>query len=366
LKKKKKILVAVTSDISTDQRIIKISKYLLSKNLDVIVFGRKLPDTFEISENFKIVRKKLIFNNNFLFYAEYNIRLLFYILFNKFNYIWSNDLDTLSACFIGSKIRHSDLIYDSHEYFTEVPELENRKFVRGVWSFFEKLIFPRLKNVITVNETIALEYKNKYGINVEVIRNLPSVNSTLIDEKVQFLTVNKTILYQGVLNPGRGIKPVVKALKYLKGIDLVIIGFGKVKQELVDFVEENKMNQRVHFLGRISPEKLHNYTKLADLGMVLEEPLGKSFEYCLPNKLFDFIICEIPIIASPLVEIKNVVEKNNIGLVIENYKPKHIAKIISKILDDKDLYQLFKNNEKAIKHNFYWEDEIKKIDKLFD
>lgn len=73
-----------------------------------------------------------------------------------------------------------------------------------------------------------------------------------------FPTKNKIVLYQGVLNPGRGIKPMIDALKYLNNIDLVIIGFGKVKDELIAYVKERNLVNRVHFLGRIAYERLPN------------------------------------------------------------------------------------------------------------
>lgn len=364
--KKRKILVAVTGDVSTDQRVIKTCNYLINKNFTVIVFARRLQDTFEIDTEFKIIRKKLLFNNNFLFYAEYNIRLFWFLIFNKLDFIWSNDLDTLVSCYLASKLKKSILIYDCHEYFTEVPELQERKFVRKFWLTVEKLILPKLFKTITVNETIANEYFEKYGIQMQVVRNLPSKNRIEIDEIVKFPTNNKVILYQGVLNPGRGIKPVIEALNYISNIDLVIIGFGKVKDDLVEFVKIKNLESRVHFLGRIAPEKLHNYTKLADIGMVLEEPLGKSFSYSLPNKLFDFIYCEIPIIASPIKEVKSIIEEYQIGVVVDNFETKHLADKISYILDNQDEYLKFKSNQKQLKDQFYWENDIIKIDKFFN
>lgn len=364
--KKRKILVAVTGDVSTDQRVIKTCNYLLNKNFKVIVFSRRLKDTFEIDSEFKIIRKKLIFNNNFLFYAEYNIRLFWFLIFNKFDFIWSNDLDTLVSCYLVSRIRKNTLIYDSHEYFTEVPELQERKFVRKFWLEIEKFILPKLSKTITVSDTIAKEYYKRYGIKMVVVRNLPSKFSIQKTERVSFPTKNKVILYQGVLNPGRGIKPVIEALNFVSNIDLVIIGFGKVKEDLVEFVKIRNLENRVHFLGRISPEKLYNYTKLADIGMVLEEPMGKSFSYSLPNKLFDFIYCETPIIGSPIKEVKSIIDKYQIGLVVDNFDSKHIAEKISFLLDNQDEYVRFKCNQRKIKDQFYWENDIIKIDKYFN
>ena len=85
----------------------------------------------------------------------------------------SNDLDTLLPNFFISKMRKTKLIYDSHEYFTEVPELISRPFIQKIWKTLEGFMLPRLKNIYTVNESIASIYKNLYGINPKVIRNVP-------------------------------------------------------------------------------------------------------------------------------------------------------------------------------------------------
>lgn len=356
------VLVAVTNDISTDQRIRKVSEYLTKKDFQVINYGRVLNDTFPINTNYKIIRKKHFFNQHVLFYAEYNIRLLFYILFNKFDIIFSNDLDTLPACFIGSKLKRVKLIYDSHEYFTEVPELQNRFFVRSIWQFIEKILLPFVHQSITVSKSIAEAYKNKYNVNMLVIRNLPQLNSNFEPAKIIIPTNNKIILYQGVLNPGRGLERIIKALKQLDNIDLLIVGFGKVENELKKFVKKMGMDSRVHFVGRVPHNQLLNYSKISHIGMVLEEPLGKSFEYSLPNKLFDFIHAELPILGSPNKEIKNLIETYKVGYVINNFSIDELKKGILKLLYDTNFRNQLIKNQQQVKKDLCWENEVSQLD----
>ena len=363
---KPKILVAVTNDVSTDQRVHKVSSYLVNKGFDVLVYGRILPSTFEVSRNYDIVRKKHWFNNNFLFYAEYNIRLLLFLLRNQSAYIISNDLDTLPACFVASRLKKIELVYDSHEFFTEVPELQGRKFVTNFWKLIEKLLLPKLKKSYTVSESIATAYAKKYGIEMGVIRNVPYLNTTYDKEEVTFPTRNKVLLYQGTLTENRGLKQTIQALKYLKDVDLVIIGYGKEKKSLVDFTQKEAISDRVHFLGRIPHESLHNYTKQAHVGILLEEPAGASFNYSLPNKLFDYIHNELPILAYPLVEIKKIIDEHKVGVLVEIHEPKHIAAKIKELLEDENLITQIKENQKKIKELYSWENEQKKLDVYFN
>tara|TARA_R110002126_G_scaffold277560_1_gene423471 strand:+ start:27317 stop:28414 length:1098 start_codon:yes stop_codon:yes gene_type:complete len=362
---KKKIFVAVTNDISTDYRVHKICNYLISKNFNVDVFGRVLPNTIDVKRDYKIIRKKHFFNNEAWFYAEYNIRLFFYLIFRKYDYILANDLDTLPACFFASKFKGTTLVYDSHELFSESVELQGRKFVQGFWRKLEDFFLPKIKYAYTVSQSIVDFYDDKYQNKMGLIRNIPLKKDMLQVEEVTFPTKNKTILYQGVLNPGRGIKPMIKALHFIDNLDLIIIGYGKVEEDLKAFVTQQKMNERVHFLGRVERDKLFNYTKQATLGMVLEEPLGLSFQYSLPNKLFDYIHAEIPIIAGNLPEISRIINEFKVGVLVGDYQPKTIANAIHNLLEDKTLLSQIKENQQRAKEILCWEIECKKLDNYF-
>ncbi|WP_298780197.1 glycosyltransferase [uncultured Polaribacter sp.] len=363
--RKKKIFVAVTNDVSTDYRVHKICNYLVNKGFEITVYGRVLPNTISVDRKYKIVRKKHLFNHNFMFYAEFNFRLFFSLLFKKYDYILANDLDTLPACFFVSKLKSTNLVYDSHELFSEGPELQGRKFVQGFWRKLEDFFLPKIKKAYTVSQSIVEFYDDKYQNKMGLIRNIPLKKDILEVEEVSFPTKNRTILYQGVLNPGRGLKPMIKALHFIDNLDLIIIGYGKVESELKTFVVEEKMEERVHFMGRIAREKLLNYTKKATLGMVLEEPLGLSFKYSLPNKLFDYIHAEIPIIAGNMPEISRIINTHKVGVIVENYKPKNIASTIIKLLNNDTLLSEIKAHQKKTKEILCWEKECEKLDYYF-
>lgn len=363
--KKKHIFVAVTNDISTDQRVHKVSSYLIDNGFEVLVYGRVLPTTFEVKRAYQIERKKHWFNHHFLFYVEYNFRLFFTLLFFKCDYILANDLDTLPACFMASKFKRATLVYDSHELFSEGPELQGRNFVKGFWRMLENVFLPRIQNSYTVSQSIAAYYNKKYKTKMDVVRNVPFLKREFAKVAAKFPTKHSTVLYQGVLNPGRGIKPMIKALHLLENVDLIIIGYGKVEAELQRFVKTELLESRVHFLGRIPHDELPNYTKMATIGMVLEEPLGLSFEYALPNKLFDYIHAELPIISGPLTEISKVVKGYKVGVEITDYAPVTIANSVRNLIEDSVLYREIKENQQKAKKDFCWEIEQQLLAKYF-
>ncbi|CAL2078347.1 Glycosyltransferase involved in cell wall bisynthesis [Tenacibaculum sp. 190524A02b] len=348
----KKIIVSVTNDITTDQRVAKVCNTLHNLGYEILLIGRKLPTSKLLNRKYKTKRFNLLFNNGFLFYAEYNIRLLLFLLFTKKDLLFSNDLDTLLPNFIISKLQRKQLIYDSHELFPEIPELIQRPFVKKVWEKLESIILPKLKNCLTVSQSIADFYNDKYETDFKVLRNVP-VKKEVQKGVFPFDTQNKKIIiYQGAVNLGRGIELMVNSMHYLKGFIFVIAGVGDVINEIKTLVNEKNLNNSVFFLGRLSPKDLKKITPLADLGMSLEEDLGLSYRYSLPNKLFDYIQAEIPVITSDLPEMRNIVSSYTIGQVVIDRTPESIAKQIESITNEN-----YSNNLKKAKNELIWENE---------
>ncbi len=136
------IYVSVSNDLFSDMRVDKICNTLVSMGFEVTLVGRKLPESLPLSgRKYSTKRMKLLFRKGALFYAELNARLFLFLLFKRHSFLLANDLDTLPANYALSKVRGSTLIYDSHEYFTEVPELVEGSFAKNTWLRIERFIF---------------------------------------------------------------------------------------------------------------------------------------------------------------------------------------------------------------------------------
>jgi glycosyltransferase involved in cell wall biosynthesis len=351
----------VTNDIATDQRINRIASTLSKWPAEVKIIGIFRYGSLSLKDTFGSHRIKMIFRKGPLFYAEYNLRLFGYLLFERADIFVANDLDTLPAVFCAARIRRRPLVYDSHEFFTELPELINRKFVRNIWEYIESMLLPRVKHAYTVSPSIAAAYEQRYGIRMEVIRNLPLRASG----KTQLNSLRKKnerlILYQGSLNIGRGLESAIKAMQYVTNVRLIIAGSGYHEKNLRELVRTLKLQEKVNFIGRIRSEKLFEVTIQADLGISLEENMGLNYCYALPNKLFDYIQAEIPVLVSNLPEMANIVNTYRVGKTVDNHDPKTLAGIITEMLENSALREEWKENLIKASDELCWENEEMKL-----
>lgn len=361
----KRIYITVTNDLVADNRIHKVACTLLKSGANVTLIGRKKPDSLQIlNKPYQTKRFKLLFKRGFGFYLEYNIRLFFYLLFRRFNIVIANDLDTLPGSFFASKLKFKQLVYDSHEYFTEVPELVNRNLPRKVWILIEKTILPRIKYSYTVCESIAQIYNDLYKINMKVVRNVPYYVDRTSSEKKQ-KNDSKLILYQGSLNVGRGLEHIIDAMEFLENVKLQIIGDGDITEQLKERILKKGLSNKVQLTGKIPFEELLAYTSKADLGIALEENIGLNYYYALPNKLFDYIQAGIPVLVSPFPEMQKIVTKYDIGAFYEHKNPELLAKKITEIFNLEIPYNNWKKNTTVAAKDLCWENEEKILIKIY-
>jgi glycosyltransferase involved in cell wall biosynthesis len=369
--KTRKVIISVISDLVTDQRVHRTALSLNSKGLEVTLVGRKMRNSAEIEQRpYRVKRFKLPFEKGPLFYASYNIRLFFYLLFHRADVLVTNDLDTLLPNFIISRLKGSAIYYDSHEYFTEVPELISRPGVRKIWLSIEQFIFPKLKNVYTVNDSIAGIYKEKYNVDVKVIRNLPIRGKMEVPtlRRADFgLPSDKTIfLFQGAgINVDRGAEEAIEAIAQVPNAALLFIGGGDVIQQLQQKVAAMKVNDNVYFIPKQPMEKLLAFTQLADIGLTLDKDTNLNYRYSLPNKLFDYIRAGLPVLATDLVEVRKIVDGYSIGKITNSCLPNDIASAMEAMIADRKSFALWKENLKIASLELCWEEEEKKLMEIF-
>lgn len=350
----KKIIISASSDLATDQRVQKVAKSCFDYGFDVLLLGRKLKNSPPVAFPYEFKRFRLLFSHSFLFYAELNIRLFFYLLFKKCDILLSNDTDTLLPNYLVSKIHSRKLVFDAHELFPEVPELVSRNFVRNFWTRIEDLLFPKLAFSYTVSASIAEYYKAKYGIDMAVIKNVPYRQTEPTKKSKNEI---KRILYQGALNKGRCLEFVIPAMKYVENAELIIVGDGDLRTELEKLTMDLSLSEKVTFFGKMLPNDFRAITQSADVGLCLLENMGLSYYYSLPNRIFDYLHAGVPVLASDFPEIRNFVGTFKTGVLTDKTDPDSIAELLKKMISS----PMDTSHFERVASEYCWENEEKKL-----
>ncbi len=261
------------------------------------------------------------------------------------------------------------LIYDAHEYETQTQGLRGLR--KKLASILEKVLIPYCDKTIVVSESIADEYKKLYPKLQRpiVVLNTPAYKEMkkkdIFREKFNIEKDTTIFLYQGGLSRGRGIKILLEVFKGLSRYPvsnskstntpvIVFMGYG----ELENLVKEySKKYENIYFHEAVTPDALLNYTSSADFGILFYENNCLNHYYCSPNKMFEYLMAEIPVIVSNLYEMKSLVESYSIGVVAKVNTPKGLKDAIKQAikLDKKELQQ---NIQKA-KDIYNWEEQEK-------
>ena len=281
--------------------------------------------------------------------------------YKKSDIIHCNDLDTLPIGFIIKKIfnKNVKIVYDAHEYETEVNGLTGLQKI-----FIKKLEIFLIKyadKVICVSDTIANEYVRLYRIQKPaLVFNTPLYKmiekKDIFRETFEIAKEKAIFLYQGNLNTGRGIEILLDTFKSKDDYKSIIVfmGYGELEDKIKQASIENA---NIYFHQAVSPDVLLDYTSSADFGISTIEDSCLSYRYCLPNKMFEYLMADIPVIVSNLYEMKRFVEDNHIGVVAEENSPKGLRKAIEKavMLEKKVLHE----NIQKVKELYNWKEQEK-------
>jgi glycosyltransferase involved in cell wall biosynthesis len=279
-----------------------------------------------------------------------------------FDILHCNDLNTLPIAFIVKRFYNSrvKVIYDAHEYERETIAL--RGFKKTAVKFLEKFLIRYTDRVITVSNSIANEYKRLYP-DIErpaLVLNTPNYQD--IEKKDIFREIfnidrdKKIFLYQGGLSKGRGIEILLETFKRLSKENssavAVFMGYGELEEMVKD---ASKRYKNIFFHPAVSPDILLEYTSSADFGISTIEDSCLSYRYCLPNKLFEYLIAEIPVVVSNLYEMREFVKKYNVGVVAKENTPDGLKEAIKEALE-LDINKV-KESIKEVKKLYNWENQ---------
>ncbi|WP_326981502.1 glycosyltransferase [Chryseobacterium sp. MYb264] len=359
---RKKIITSAFSNLYTDQRIEKVCRTLHENGYEIDLIGNDWNGAEEMSRPYSFSRIKLISKSLKTAYFEFNWKLYHELKkrADENTILHANDVDALLPNYLIAKKLNIPLVFDSHEIFSEMPAIQG-KMSQKLWRYLEKKLIPDMKFMITASGSYAKWFKKNYHVDPIVIQNAP--RRFEFDHEIQENNP-KILLYQGAINPFRGIDKAILAMKHLDNVIFKIAGFGPKKEEYQELVIQENLQDKVQFIGKFKPENLRDITIAADCGMSIEENGGESYFYSLPNKVLDCIQARVPLILSGLPELQHIKDQFDVGEIIKDHEPESIAAAIQKVLD-KGRINYQSELEKAA-NTLCWENEEVKLLQVFE
>jgi len=366
----------VTNPCTNDARVLKEATTLSKYGYDVVILAIMGNNTIKLehTDSFIIKRMKRRFKSNTLLgKLEFTFKFTIVSITEKASIYHAHDLSTLFECYIASRINKSKIVYDSHEL--SINSYGKKKFGEFLYYILEKLLIKKMNRVITVNKFIAKELRNRYDLinNPMVVMNCPPLE--LCDDKMKSVSADirnlkfsgkKVILYQGGFQEGRGLRQLIETFKYLSDeYSLLMVGDGPLRDDLERAVRKMHLNYKIFFTGMVSLNELSEYSKVADLGVILFENNCMNNYYASPNKLFEYIHASIPVLAPDYPFFREIIEKYDVGVLINKIESKTIANKIKNILNNIEKYNILKNNTQRAKKELNWEVEEKKFINIY-
>jgi glycosyltransferase involved in cell wall biosynthesis len=356
----KRIVFTVTNDLSYDQRMARICTALSEAGFHCTLVGRKRKNSLPLESTiYQQKRLNCLVDKGKLFYAEYNLRLFCSLLFARFDAICSIDLDTVLPGLTVARMKRRKHVFDAHELFTEVPEVKDRKAVKKVWEWVQKLAFQKTDSAYTVGGALAEYFQEKYHRPVSVVRNIPANNATSDYQP----DPEKFILYQGALNEGRGLEALLQAMQQLP-CKLVLAGEGDLSEKLRALAKQLRVSHKVNFMGFVKPADLKKFTSKAWIGMNVSENAGLSYFLSLNNKFFDYLHAGLPSLINPFPEYIALNKQFSVG-VITSPVVSDIVKNALSLLNDETLHAHLSANCQAAALELNWEAEKNRLTEIY-
>ncbi|KAF0152795.1 MAG: glycosyl transferase group 1 [Ignavibacteria bacterium] len=366
---RKKICLVFLGNPFLDSRITNLSNSLHQDGYSVSVIGF---DWFSLKENFiekdfkvfRIFKPKL----SLLFYLQYNFILLKELIKTDARIYFAEDFYTLPLVTFFAKLKSAKVFYNSREIYAYIGGLHSKPYLQKLITEIERFFIKKVDLVMTTGELDSEFLEKFYSLQkTSVIRNIPLYQKPT--EKFEFrkkynIADDKLILlYQGIIIPGRGIEKIIRALSQIPNVVFVLLGNGEQKENYFKLAQEIKVEDRVVFAGAFNQKELINYTSAADVGLSLIENISISYYHALPNKLFEYIMAELPVISSNLPQMKRIVETYKVGEVINPESRQELIDVVNKWTANRELLTEYKKNCQHASRELNWQKEYERFRK---
>ena len=368
---KKRVFCTVTNDLNYDQRMIRICTSLTGAGFSVTLVGREDRGSLPLAlRPYRQHRLKMWTRRGKLFYLEYHFRLFFYLLGRKMDVLCAVDLDSILPCYFVSQLRRIPRLYDAHELFCEMKEVVSRPFIHRVWKAVERFAVPAFRRGYTVSGQIAGEFRQLYGVEYAVIRNLPVLDPDRVAGDGAGARPGspplpgRYLLYQGAVNEGRCFETLIPAMQQVD-TPLLVCGEGNFLEKARELAAQHGLQEKIIFMGAVRPEELKLITRSAWCGITLFDKRGLSNYYSLANRFFDYMHAGIPQLAMNYPAYREINNCYPIAVLIDEPGIREVADALNELLTNPELYHTLSEGCKQARLRYNWQEEEKILIRLY-
>lgn len=357
------------SPITHESRMLKETASLKESGLFdelhlVGVRSGNLPEVEILDDTRKIVRlgsnkAKVGFANRILGFLGWMLQIYSKYKGTQVTVVSCHCLAVLPLGIIFKIFLRSRIVYEAHELETERNGWsQSRRIISKILEYF---CIKFVDHTVVVGPSIEHWYRNEYRIqNVSTVRNIPTKvwnggKTDLLRKKFNIPDGAIIFLYQGIFNRGRGIEVLLKVFSDIPHHHVVFLGFGPLKAELVSW---SLKYPNIHVHDALPPDQIGPYTASADVGLAIFENTSLSYYFSCPNKLFEYILGGIPVIASDFPDMAAIIDKYNCGWKCQ-VNAEHLRILIASITDT--IIAEKASNFSRAAHQLSWTNEAKRL-----
>ncbi len=293
--------------------------------------------------------------------------LLAQMAWHRADVVHAHDVNTLPTAWLAAKLSGAKVVYDAHEISTS---REGYNSFRGLVALVERTLMPRVQGTITTTDARAKFFARAYGVpRPVVLQNRPRLTaspaSNRIREELGLTQQWPIVVYQGGLQQGRGLERLIRVAATVPNTYFVLIGGGRLAKPLIDLSQASNLTEQVHFIPTVSLADLPSYTASADIGVQPIENTCLNHFTTDSNKLFEYLIAGLPVVATDFPEIRRIVRAHGIGLLVRDRDDESLSAALNRLSGDVQLREALAQKAALAAAHLNWEQQEDQLLKLY-
>jgi glycosyltransferase involved in cell wall biosynthesis len=267
------------------------------------------------------------------------------------------------------------VIFDMVEYFPMMFSVhqKGRKTLKSLFKSPRVVSLVEYASVHLVDYTCVVVEEQKQRLlglgitedRVFVVSNTPIIRgedrARAVIPPASELDDEFRLVYAGLVAKGRGLDLILRALQHIKARDhgrprvmLYVVGDGEYLPQLKDLARGLDVEDRVEFLGWKPPHEISHFLLQSQVGLVPHEVSG-FWNHTIPNKLFDYMLCGLPVLCTPASPVRRLVEAERCGIVVSEQPEDVAGKILELRGDMQSLQEMGRRGRRAVLERHNWE-----------